>query len=489
MGAPERRIGAVRFRARIVSLLTLATAVAVPAQNLPDIQAGLPQGLGIVTIKASWLAVGLVFLVSGLLADVFRSRIRLRRLTTQLARTRQLLAREEARKQRIEARMKRQSRLLGQRVRETDCLYALSKVFTNRDLSWEEACRRTMDLLPRFFLDRSRVSARLVCHGREFRTPAFRAHDVVVARPILVQGGRIGEIEFHYSDRRDPEYRLLFLGRERTLLDDIAERLVNYFERQTSDRRADAARIEAERASQAKSRFFAAASHDLRQPLQAMHLFLHTLSQRHDSEDDRRILSLLSQALDHTDELLRPLLEVAKLDAGTIRPERVAVPASHVFSELGKRYLHRALEKRLSLTIVPSWAVLWTDPILLQRILDCLMCNAITHTEEGRILVGLRRRKGRARIEVWDTGPGISEIHANAVFQEFYQIGNEERDRRHGLGLGLAIAERTARLLDHPIGLKSIPGKGSAFHVDVQMASHSLLPGWQAEETRSRRFA
>lgn len=403
---------------------------------------------------------------------------------------RRLLAQETERQQQTESRLGRQTSLLGHRLRETDCLYALSKVFTNRSLSWEEVCKRTTDLLPRYFHDRDRVSARLVCSGLEFRTAAFRVHGISITRDIVVEGQAIGNIQFFYTDKRDPEYRLLFLGRERNLLDEISERLSNYFERRLVERRAEAARAEAERASLAKSRFFAAASHDLRQPLQAMHLFLHTLSQRISEAGDRRVLELLSQALDHTDELLRPLLEVAKLDAGTIRPDRVAIPVAQLLAELSEKYRRRAEDKCLEFTVVNSTAVLWTDPILLGRVVDCLACNAIKHTDRGRIVIGVRRRGDSAHIEVWDTGPGIPESHARAVFQEFYQIGNDERDRRHGLGLGLAIAERTARLLDHPIGLRSTPGRGSVFFVAVPIASRERWPGWLAgDRTWSRVVA
>lgn len=316
----------------------------------------------------------------------------------------------------------------------------------------------------------------------EFRTRLFRDDCMRVSRDVVVEGETIGQVEFFYLDSQDLDYRVLFLGRERNVLDELCERLANFFERRLAEERALAAQEEAERANLAKSQFFAAASHDLRQPLQAMHLFHQILIQRLSDPRDKSVADLLGDALGQTDDLLQPLLEIAKLDAGTIQPEIVTFPLGELLSSVAAERMAEASGKGLCIKVMPTTALVRSDPILLGRIVDSLISNAVRHTSDGRIVIGSRRRRGRVAVEVWDTGPGIGADHLPAVFQEFYQVGNTERDHRRGLGLGLAIAERTSRLLGHHIGVRSVPDKGSVFFIEVPPARCGALSVPQARD-------
>ena len=153
-----------------------------------------------------------------------------------------------------------------------------------------------------------------------------------------------------------------------------------------------------------------------------------------------------------------------------LKPERRAVAVCDLLERIETAYASRADGKGLDLRFVTSSAVVYTDPALMSEIIGNLVSNAIRYTERGRILVGCRRRGSKLRIEVWDTGIGISAEKQTAIFEEFYQIGNPERDRKRGLGLGLAIVDRISRLLDSPVEVRSRPGKGSAFAIEVPSA-------------------
>ncbi len=237
-----------------------------------------------------------------------------------------------------------------------------------------------------------------------------------------------------------------------------------------------AARLEAERANRAKSRFLAAASHDLRQPLNAMSLFLGVL-QTHVDEVGKGVLGQMQTSLDAMIELFNALLDLSKLESGAVEVEVKPVPAASLLDRLRTDFSGMATAKGLDLRVVPSRAVLMTDAPLLERILRNLVSNAIRYTESGRVLVGCRRYGDSLRIEVHDTGPGIAPEDQRRVFEEFSQLANPARQRDGGHGLGLAIAKRTADLLNHPLGLDSTPGRGSCFRVSVPLAETPALPG------------
>jgi two-component system, sensor histidine kinase len=225
---------------------------------------------------------------------------------------------------------------------------------------------------------------------------------------------------------------------------------------------------EAERANVAKSRFLAAASHDLRQPLHAMALFVSALKDEHqEAETHRRLLGQLTASVESLEVLFHALLDVSKLDAGIVRPEVRDFPVQAVFDRIGREYATEAADKGLRMRLMLTRAVVRSDATLLERILRNLVHNAIRYTNAGGVVVGCRRRGDAVRIAVCDSGVGIEAMHLSDIFQEFYQVANPERDRTRGLGLGLAIVDRLARLLNHPLDVVSVPGRGSVFSITV----------------------
>ncbi|WP_451983795.1 ATP-binding protein [Azospirillum endophyticum] len=233
---------------------------------------------------------------------------------------------------------------------------------------------------------------------------------------------------------------------------------------------------EKERANQAKGRFLSAANHDLRQPFQALRLFHHILMERLAGTRDHGIAEKMGEALDAGEKLLHALLEVATLDAGVVRPQLTDVPVSVVIEELLAEFRGMAAEKGLILRAMPTRMVIRTDRMLLTRMLSDLVRNAIRFTDTGRVTVGCRRQGRWLRIEVWDTGTGIPAEQLDNIFEDFVQLGNPERDRRQGLGLGLAKVRRKAALLGHALEVRSLQGRGSVFAVNVPVVGTERLP-------------
>jgi len=231
-----------------------------------------------------------------------------------------------------------------------------------------------------------------------------------------------------------------------------------------------AARDEAEQASIAKSRFFAAASHDLRQPLHSLGLFTSALDEHLASPQARETARGIRESIAALESLFDALLDLSRLDAGIVaaQPRNVALQA--LFDRLAREFHGEANERELRLRFVPTRAVVRTDPMLLERILINLVANALRYTRRGGVAVGVRRRGRAAAIVVADTGVGIPEDKQELVFEEFYQVGNPGRDRRLGLGLGLAIVRRLVELLQHPLSLRSVPGRGTCFRIEVPLA-------------------
>jgi signal transduction histidine kinase len=235
------------------------------------------------------------------------------------------------------------------------------------------------------------------------------------------------------------------------------------------ERKVEERTAQLELANQAKSRFLAAASHDLRQPLQALGLFVAQLHARMDTTERRRVIGRIDTALAAMNELFNALLDVSKIDAGGLMPELSEFPVARLLKRIEQTFAEAAHKKGLSLRVLPSRAWVHTDFILLERILFNLVSNAVRYTSRGGIIVGCRRRGAELRIEVWDTGVGIPPDQHRNIFGEFYRLG--ESDRVGGLGLGLAIVDRIGRLLGHPITVTSAVAKGSRFTVTVPMVA------------------
>ncbi|MDD5249100.1 MAG: hybrid sensor histidine kinase/response regulator [Rhodocyclaceae bacterium] len=229
----------------------------------------------------------------------------------------------------------------------------------------------------------------------------------------------------------------------------------------------EAARNVAEKASVAKSKFLAAASHDLRQPLHALMLFANALNHERDPAQVASLAQHIGTSVSALEMLFNSLLDISKLDAGVVQHRETDFRLEEILERVRNDFEPVAALKRLRLTIRATPAVLRTDAVLLEQMLRNLMTNAMRYTETGGILLACRRRGGRWRIEVRDSGIGIAADHHQKIFDEFYQIGNPERDRQKGLGLGLAIVSRLSRLLGCPLELASQPGCGTMIAVTV----------------------
>ena len=226
-----------------------------------------------------------------------------------------------------------------------------------------------------------------------------------------------------------------------------------------------------ESASKSKSRFLAAASHDLRQPMAALMIFLEQLEfEKQLSVSGKDVLDHAQQATASLCNLLDGLLDISRLDGHAVKPRIRSFAIQAVLDELEKEFHQVAEQKGIRIRISPSSAVIKSDFVLMQQILRNLVSNALRYTTSGRVLVGCRHRNGMLAIEVHDTGIGIAEDQLSRVFEEFYQVDNPERDRQQGLGLGLSIVDRAAKLLGHPVAFASRLGKGSTFSVTVPLA-------------------
>lgn len=281
---------------------------------------------------------------------------------------------------------------------------------------------------------------------------ALRYLDVVMTRLEGEQDPRVVMVEADITERRLAEERLSVANQE-----------------------LQSQRDDAQRANQAKSRFLAAASHDLRQPIQALTLFVGELRRQASSTSQRRLSKQIHSAVQLLVELLDTLLEISRIDIQDLKPRLRPLVLDGWLESIAVGHAAAAKEKGLTLRVVPSSLVVMTDPVLLARIVGNLLSNAVRYTHDGRILLGVRRLKDRARIEVWDSGVGVEAEHLPHLFQEFYQVENPERDAAKGLGLGLSIVDRLAAALGHPVRVHSWPGRGSVFTVTVPLVPASVL--------------
>jgi signal transduction histidine kinase/CheY-like chemotaxis protein len=229
-----------------------------------------------------------------------------------------------------------------------------------------------------------------------------------------------------------------------------------------------------ERANLAKSRFLAAASHDLRQPLHALNLFVAQLRDESDARQRTRLIERTGAAVSAMNELFEGLLDMSRLDAGVLEPKLTEFPIERLLRRIETTFSEVAGEKGLRLSVVSSSAWVRSDFILLERIVLNLVSNAVRYTSDGGVVVGCRHRGDRLRVEVWDSGPGIPQDQQRDIFGEFYQLSRRESDRHAGLGLGLSIVDRLGQLLDHPVELDSRIGEGSRFSVSVPLAEALL---------------
>ena len=231
-----------------------------------------------------------------------------------------------------------------------------------------------------------------------------------------------------------------------------------------------AAKREAELANVAKSRFLAAASHDLRQPLQTLALLQGLLAMTVEGERGQKLVDRLGETLAAMSGMLNTLLDINQIEAGQVQAQIVRFPINTLLDRVRDEFGDLARAQGLALQVVPCGLAVETDPRLLDQMIRNLLTNALKYTRKGKVLLGCRRRGDKLGIEVWDTGVGIPETEFEAIFEEYHQLGNAARERSLGLGLGLAIVQRLGNLLGHPVAVRSQLGKGSVFAFEVKRA-------------------
>lgn len=266
------------------------------------------------------------------------------------------------------------------------------------------------------------------------------------------------------------------------ILLDISERKQAEAQLAETHRALLARRVEAEQANFAKSRFLAAASHDLRQPLHALTLFAAEFEAAAATNDQKRLAGQIAAATGAMGELLDALLEVSRLDTQDITPQPVSLALGPLLESVAEAHRHSAEAKDLRLTCIPTATWIHSDPHLLRRLIGNLVANAVRYTQRGGIVIGVRRENVGLRIEVWDSGIGVDAEHLPHIFQEFYQVGNVERDSGKGLGLGLAIVDRLARMLGHRLHVRSASQRGSMFGVSVPRVAPTVATTKPAPE-------
>jgi signal transduction histidine kinase len=245
-------------------------------------------------------------------------------------------------------------------------------------------------------------------------------------------------------------------------------------------RAALAARAAAEAADRGKSQLLAAASHDLRQPLHALGLYAAALAARVPADDWRALVGNVLDGIAALEAQFAQLLDLSRLEAGALVPEPVDVALAPVLAQACSDLAPQAAARGLALRIVPTRLWVHSDPVLLGRIVRNLVANGVRYTRRGGVVVGVRRRRGAVLVVVADTGVGIAADELTRIFEEFYQVPGTGPGSRRGMGLGLAIVRRFAGLLDHRIDVRSRPGRGSCFSVE--------LPRAAARMQRSRSF-
>ncbi|MBP2232129.1 signal transduction histidine kinase/CheY-like chemotaxis protein [Azospirillum agricola] len=322
--------------------------------------------------------------------------------------------------------------------------------------------------MTRSLRDLEQLAGAIASDGFTGQRARVRGNDEVsgLARTFNAMLDHIGAIQHEREMRAVEEITV-----QRTLAE-RAEQARN--EAESSKNEAERARQEAvmalmvaERANAAKTHFLAAASHDLRQPVQSLVLLTSALAARLGDHPASSLVGSIETSMEALCRLLDAILDVSKLDAGTVSPNVQAVSLGAIFERLDAEYRLRAAEKGIGFRSVPNSLTLCADPALLERIIRNLVENALRYTDSGRILLGCRRGPSGLRIQVFDTGIGIPPEHLERIFHEFYQVSNPARDRGKGLGLGLAIVDRLARLLGYRVHVASWPGKGSCFTLEI----------------------
>ena len=330
------------------------------------------------------------------------------------------------------------------------------------------------DLKIRFFTPATRMLFNVIPSdiGRPLADlSALAADDTLLrdARTVLGERDPL-EREIQASDGAWYMRRILPYLTEGDVVEGVVVTFVDITDQRSAADAVKSARRQAELANMAKTRFLAAASHDLRQPLQTLVLLQGLLAKSAGGEKAQKLLARFDETLGAMSGMLNVLLDINQIDSGAVRPEISAFPVDDLLGRMRDEFSYHAQAQGLALRVVVSDLVVDTDPRLIEQIVRNLLSNALKYTRRGKILLGCRRRDGIVSIEVWDTGIGMAQSELEVIFQEYRQLGNAARERSLGLGLGLSIVQRLARVLGHPVRVRSIIGKGSMFSVEAPRA-------------------
>jgi signal transduction histidine kinase/CHASE3 domain sensor protein len=332
------------------------------------------------------------------------------------------------------------------------------------DAAEPSACGRALQGKSRVIIEDVEQDPEYRPHLQAAAEAGYRA---VQSTPIFGRDGSImGVLSSHFARPHRPSDRDLQLT---DLYMRIAAELIDAAQDAETIR---AARDEANRANQTKGRFLATASHDLRQPLQALSMLNGSLRRRIADPEAGQIASQQQQAITVMAGLLNALLDISKLESGTVKPQIAACDLGALFEELGREFAAPAASKGLKLEVAPCQELALTDRLLLGQVLRNLLGNAVRYTRSGSVRLACRGEGDRLRIDVADTGIGIPPEHLRDIFDEFFQIGASPGGAREGHGLGLSIVKRAAQLLQHELRVQSDPGKGSVFSLLVPPAAH-----------------
>ncbi len=293
--------------------------------------------------------------------------------------------------------------------------------------------------------------------------PSFYAYYIPCLAPFIITLG----LQDSRAERMTALLLLMMMGATLTFANKYADMLAEAIRLrlQLADKKEAL-----EQAAVVKTRFLAAASHDLRQPVHAMGLFLESLRNLVSGIDAGKLLQRIDEVTLNLRRMLDAMLDISRLDAQVVEVKRTDFSLGEMFDRLRDEYAPLAEQKGLRFHCAGPRAVVNSDPALLERILRNLLSNAIKYTCKGGILLGCRRHHGLVRVQVYDTGPGIPAHQLDEIFLEFTQLQNAERNLKKGLGLGLSITKRLGHLLQHKITVRSCPGKGSTFSVELPLA-------------------
>lgn len=314
--------------------------------------------------------------------------------------------------------------------------------------------------------------------GRSERVALLEAENAKLRKINQVLMGRVERsMDLQGNDFSLFETAILLEGR----VNDRTSALKHALEEQQRLNAAlEEAKLQADEANLSKTRFLAAASHDILQPLNAARLFLSALADTEQTPDSRRLVSRVDAAFESVERLLGALLDISKLDAGVMRPAITDVDLGSLLKTTANEFEPVAQGRGLGLRYVPVRCTVRSDAHLLVRIIRNFLSNAIRYTHEGTVLLGCRRHGASVRIEVHDTGAGMPPDKLDEIFEEFRRLVGAAEDYERGFGLGLAIVRRIARMLDHPLSVRSTEGVGSCFAVDVPVVA------WRARDAKPR---